>query len=66
MKARLGGGEPNVSKRLRFGKTVVRLLLSTPNHVAIRAKYWSIAVVGIQRPVPVSSGPLTEREGHVP
>ena len=59
MKPRLG-----VAKRPRFGKTVARLPLSTPNHVARVAKYWSMAVVGIQRPVLVSSGPLTVSVGN--
>ena len=48
-----------------FGKTVARLPLSTPNQVASVAKYWSMAVVGIQRPVLVSFGPLTVRAGNV-
>ena len=30
-----------------LGNTVARLPESTPNHVAIVAKYWSIAVVGM-------------------
>ena len=53
-------------KRPRLGKTVARLLLSTPNQVASVAKYWSQAVVGIQRPVLVSSGPLTASVGNLP
>ena len=58
--------EIGVAKRPRFGKTVARLPLSTPNQVASVAKYWSMAVVGIQRPVLVSSGPLTVSVGNVP
>ncbi len=61
MKPRLG--EAN---RPMFGKTVERLPGSTPNHVASVAKYWSIAVVGIQRPVLVSFGPLTVSAGNWP
>src|SRR5689334_13853485 len=60
-KPRLG-----VEKRPRFGKTVPRFPLSTPNHVASVAKYWSMAVLGIQRPVSVSSGPLMARVGNLP
>ena len=60
-KPRLG-----VENRPKLGKTVATLLLSTPNHVASVAKYWSIAVVGIQRPVLVSSGPFTAKVGNVP
>ena len=61
MKPRFGA-----AKRPRFGKTVARLPLSTPNQVASVAKYWSMAVVGIQRPVLVSSGPLTVSVGNFP
>ena len=49
-----------------FGKMVVRLPLSTPNHEARVAKYWSVAVVGIHRPVLVSSGPLMVSVGYLP
>ena len=56
-------GEAN---RPRFGKTVGMCVLSTPNHFAIVAAYWSTAVVGIHRPVLVSSGPPTVNVGHVP
>src|ERR1017187_6675850 len=55
-----------LAKRPRLGKTVVRLLVSTPNQDARVAKYWSQAVVGIQRPVLTSSGPPTASEGNVP
>ena len=44
-------------KRPRLGKTVLRFAWSTPNQSASLARYWSVAVVGIQRPVLVSSGP---------
>ena len=53
-------------KRPMLGKSVARLPASTPNQVASVAKYWSMAVVGIQRPVLVSSGPLTASVGNVP
>src|SRR6266852_2096616 len=60
----------DLEKRPIFGKTVARLPGSRPNQVAIVEKYWSVAVVGIQRPVPLlwlaSSGPLRAREGKVP
>ena len=38
----------------------------TPNQLARVAEYSSTEVVGIQRPVLVSSGPLTARVGKVP
>ncbi len=52
--------------RERFGNTVDRFPGSTPNQVARVAKYWSMAVVGIQRPVLVSFGPLMVRAGKEP
>jgi len=55
-----------VENRPIFGNTVARLPLSTPNQEANVAKYWSQAVVGIQRPVLVSSGPLTASVGKRP
>src|SRR5207253_1211425 len=49
----------------RFGKTVVRVVGDTPNHLASVAEYSSTAIFGIQRPYPAepdgtaSSGPLS-------
>lgn len=45
---------------------VLRFEESTPNHEASVAEYWSTAVVGIQRPMPVSSGPFTASVGNFP
>src|SRR5262249_7616184 len=55
-----------LATRPSLGNTVERLLLSKPNAVATVAKYGSIAVGGIQRPVLVSSGPFTASVGNVP
>src|SRR5579859_4230034 len=54
------------ANRPMFGNTVARLPLSTPNQVARVAKYWSMAVVGIQRHVLVSLGPLMVSAGKAP
>ena len=56
----------DVAKRPMFGSTVDRSELLTPNQVARVAAYSSTLVVGIQRPSPVSSGPLTVNVGNVP
>ncbi len=55
-----------VAKRGRFGKTVSMLAGLMPIHFASVAAYWSTAVVGIQRPVLVSSGPPTVSAGKAP
>src|SRR5580698_7715855 len=48
----------DVGKFPKFGKTVANALDGIPNHEHSVAPYWSIDVVGIQRPrVSVSFGP---------
>ena len=54
------------AKRPMLGRTVERSVALTPNQVARVAAYSSTLVVGIQRPRPVSSGPLTVRVGILP
>src|ERR1700680_308174 len=53
-------------KRPRFGNTVGMSAALTPNHLARVDAYSSTEVVGIQRPSPVSSGPLMTSVGTVP
>ena len=60
-KPRLG-----LAKRPMLGRTVERSVALTPNQVARVAAYSSTLVVGIQRPRPVSSGPLTVSVGILP
>jgi hypothetical protein len=50
----------------RLGKTVGMFEALTPNHLARVAEYSSTEVEGIQRPSPVSSGPLIARLGIWP
>src|SRR5687768_10345616 len=54
------------AKRWMLGKTVGISAALTPNHLASVAEYSSTAVVGIHRPVLVSSGPLTASVGKLP
>src|SRR3954463_15896369 len=54
------------ANRYRFGKTVLTSVLLTPNQRARVAEYSSTAMVGIQRPRPVSSGPVMARVGVLP
>lgn len=54
------------AKRPMFGKIVAMLLLLTPNHFASVALYSSTLTLGIQRPVPRSSGLPLARMGKVP
>jgi hypothetical protein len=56
-----------VGKLARLGKMVAKSLDGTPNQFAKVAPYWSIAVVGIQRPLePTSLGPPGANTGIVP
>lgn len=57
---------PCVTKRPRFGKMVPMSVFETPNQRASVAEYSSTEVVGIQRPVLVSSGPLMASVGKRP
>lgn len=55
-----------LEKRPRFGNTVGISVAVRPNHFASVALYSSTLVVGIQRPVLVSLGPLTRSSGKLP
>ena len=56
-----------VAKRPMFGNTCTMSTGGTPNHLASVAPYWSIDVVGIQRPtLSASFGPASASCGYVP
>jgi len=55
------------AKFAKFGNTVESEVSGIPNHDANDAPYWSIDVVGIQRPrVSVSLGPPNANVGNAP
>lgn len=56
-----------VGKLGRLGKTVCRALSGIPNQELSVAPYWSMPIVGIQRPrTSVSSGPPNWNAGNLP
>lgn len=55
-----------VLKLCRLGNSPPRSLSATPNQRDSVAAYWSVAVVGISRPAPMSSAPPISRLGMRP